>query len=108
MNAEDYVHRIGRTGRAGRSGRAFTLIATDDDRQYLSANKLIGKSVDVFELEQKPNQKRIKTQTMLANQNAENLAVGKILKVNCQCRLIAPVIALRHPNTSLHSYCLKF
>ena len=25
MQAEDYVHRIGRTGRAGRSGRAFTL-----------------------------------------------------------------------------------
>ncbi|HRH79730.1 MAG TPA: DEAD/DEAH box helicase [Thiobacillaceae bacterium] len=25
MQAEDYVHRIGRTGRAGREGRAFTL-----------------------------------------------------------------------------------
>jgi len=46
MNAEDYVHRIGRTGRAGRSGRAFTLVATEDDRQYLAAiEKLIGKSV---------------------------------------------------------------
>ena len=70
MNAEDYVHRIGRTGRAGRSGRAFTLIATDDDRQYLSAiEKLIGKSVDVFELEQKPNQK--------ADQNADNAGKSK-------------------------------
>jgi len=26
MQAEDYVHRIGRTGRAGRSGLAFTLV----------------------------------------------------------------------------------
>ncbi|MCE2518085.1 MAG: DEAD/DEAH box helicase, partial [Alphaproteobacteria bacterium] len=52
MNAEDYVHRIGRTGRAGRSGRAFTLIATKDDRGYLEAvEKLIGKPVDVIELD---------------------------------------------------------
>jgi superfamily II DNA/RNA helicase len=31
MQAEDYVHRIGRTGRAGRSGAAFTL-ATHSER----------------------------------------------------------------------------
>ena len=30
FNADDYVHRIGRTGRAGKSGRAFTL---GDDRR---------------------------------------------------------------------------
>ncbi|XDZ66804.1 DEAD/DEAH box helicase [Alphaproteobacteria bacterium LSUCC0684] len=49
MNAEDYVHRIGRTGRAGRSGRAFTLVATEDDRHYLAAiEKLIGKSINVL------------------------------------------------------------
>ena len=52
MNAEDYVHRIGRTGRAGRSGRAFTIISTKDDQHYLDAiEKLIGKSVDVFTLD---------------------------------------------------------
>ena len=51
MNAEDYVHRIGRTGRAGRSGRAFTLIASKDDQNYLDAiEKLIGKSIAVFTL----------------------------------------------------------
>ncbi len=49
MNAEDYVHRIGRTGRAGRSGRAFTLAAGKDDKHYLEAiEKLIGKSVEVM------------------------------------------------------------
>ena len=36
-NAEDYVHRIGRTGRAGRTGKAFTLAATEDDKKYLAA-----------------------------------------------------------------------
>jgi len=49
MNAEDYVHRIGRTGRAGRSGRAFTLVANEDDRHYLAAiEKLIGKTINVL------------------------------------------------------------
>jgi superfamily II DNA/RNA helicase len=46
INAEDYVHRIGRTGRAGRSGTAFTLV-TGDDQKYLSAiETLIKKTID--------------------------------------------------------------
>jgi len=45
-NAEDYVHRIGRTGRAGRSGSAFTLAASEDDKKYLHAiETLIGQSI---------------------------------------------------------------
>ena len=35
-NAEDYVHRIGRTGRAGREGYAATFV-TADDKKYLDA-----------------------------------------------------------------------
>merc|ERR1719327_2295442 len=31
-NAEDYVHRIGRTGRAGRRGTAITLLTNDEGR----------------------------------------------------------------------------
>ncbi len=34
MQAEDYVHRIGRTGRAGRNGQAFTL-ATHGERHKI-------------------------------------------------------------------------
>ena len=49
-NAEDYVHRIGRTGRAGKSGRAFTIAAGDDDRKYVGAiEKLIGKAIPLTE-----------------------------------------------------------
>ena len=45
-NAEDYVHRIGRTGRAGKSGRAFTIAAIEDDKKYVGAiERLIGKPI---------------------------------------------------------------
>jgi superfamily II DNA/RNA helicase len=44
-NAEDYVHRIGRTGRAGMTGRAYT-IATPEDAKYVAAiEQLIGTSI---------------------------------------------------------------
>ncbi len=43
FNAEDYVHRIGRTGRAGASGLAFTLVARDDMRMVGDIEKLIKK-----------------------------------------------------------------
>lgn len=35
-NADDYVHRIGRTGRAGKEGTALSL-STPDDKKYLTA-----------------------------------------------------------------------
>ncbi|MGC6498424.1 MAG: DEAD/DEAH box helicase [Candidatus Puniceispirillaceae bacterium] len=51
-NAEDYVHRIGRTGRAGKSGRAFTIAASEDDRKYVgSIEKLIGKPIPLIDAE---------------------------------------------------------
>ena len=34
MNAEDYVHRIGRTGRAGQKGQALTLITPHDRNNW--------------------------------------------------------------------------
>ena len=33
LQAEDYVHRIGRTGRAGREGFALTLVSANDKKQ---------------------------------------------------------------------------
>ncbi|WP_431856363.1 DEAD/DEAH box helicase [Azospirillum sp.] len=48
INAEDYVHRIGRTGRAGRSGRAFTIATPDDGKQVGAIGKLIGHDVPMI------------------------------------------------------------
>ncbi|WP_119165779.1 DEAD/DEAH box helicase [Algihabitans albus] len=44
-NAEDYVHRIGRTGRAGRSGEAFTLVTRLDFKLLSAIEKLIGSKI---------------------------------------------------------------
>lgn len=41
-NAEDYVHRIGRTGRAGMEGKAFTLVVPSDVKMLGAIEKLIG------------------------------------------------------------------
>ena len=47
FNAEDYVHRIGRTGRAGASGLAVTLVSGADARNVSDIEKLIKKKIDV-------------------------------------------------------------
>jgi len=53
FNAEDYVHRIGRTGRAGASGLAVSLVTGSDARLMADIEKLIKKKIDVepFEVE---------------------------------------------------------
>jgi superfamily II DNA/RNA helicase len=40
-NAEDYVHRIGRTGRAGANGRALSLATALDDKLLAAIAKLV-------------------------------------------------------------------
>ena len=52
FNAEDYVHRIGRTGRAGASGLAVTLVDRDDVRLVGDIERLIKKKIEIepFEL----------------------------------------------------------
>ncbi|MEG0000694.1 MAG: DEAD/DEAH box helicase [Comamonas sp.] len=61
FNAEDYVHRIGRTGRAGASGLAVTLVSSRDARQVGEIEKLIKKKIDVeaLQLEQPRQQGRM-------------------------------------------------
>jgi superfamily II DNA/RNA helicase len=47
FNAEDYVHRIGRTGRAGASGLAVTLVSPSDMRLVADIEKLIKTKLQV-------------------------------------------------------------
>jgi superfamily II DNA/RNA helicase len=47
FNAEDYVHRIGRTGRAGASGLAVTLVSPSDMRLVADIEKLIKNKLEV-------------------------------------------------------------
>jgi superfamily II DNA/RNA helicase len=51
FNAEDYVHRIGRTGRAGASGLAVTLVSRDDTRLVGDIEKLIKKKIEIEPIE---------------------------------------------------------
>ena len=58
FNAEDYVHRIGRTGRAGASGLAVSFVASSDQRLVADIEKLIKTKIElepmVFDEDQKP------------------------------------------------------
>src|SRR5574343_634681 len=60
FNAEDYVHRIGRTGRAGASGLAVSLVTGSDGKLMGDIEKLIKKKPDVepFELERRQRSDR--------------------------------------------------
>lgn len=50
MNADDYVHRIGRTGRAGKEGRTW-MIATDNEEKFVDAIvKLTKKDIELVYL----------------------------------------------------------
>ncbi|WP_348708093.1 DEAD/DEAH box helicase [Acidovorax soli] len=51
FNAEDYVHRIGRTGRAGASGLAVTLVSGSDARLVADIEKLLKTKLDIEALE---------------------------------------------------------
>jgi len=49
-NAEDYVHRIGRTARAGGSGHAISLATPDQRHDLRDIEKLIKKNIDISPL----------------------------------------------------------
>ena len=51
VNAEDYIHRIGRTGRAGRSGRALTLALAEEAKGLDAVVRMLGKPIEEMSLE---------------------------------------------------------
>jgi superfamily II DNA/RNA helicase len=50
VNAEDYVHRIGRTGRAGKAGHAYTLATPGDAKLLGAVEGLLKKPIPPLEI----------------------------------------------------------
>ena len=51
VQAEDYVHRIGRTGRAGAEGVAISMMDETEQKMYASIQELIGAQLPVSRIE---------------------------------------------------------
>ncbi len=51
-DAEDYVHRIGRTARAENSGEAITLVSPDDARYWHRIEQFLKKEIEIVPLPQ--------------------------------------------------------
>ena len=80
FNAEDYVHRIGRTGRAGASGLAVTLVTRDDARLVADIERLIKTKIEVEALEledERPRRRREEDDEALAR--AAHQAASRVI-----------------------------
>jgi superfamily II DNA/RNA helicase len=62
FNAEDYVHRIGRTGRAGASGVAISFVAPSDGRLVVDLEKLLKTKIELEGIEYPENLPDIRKQ----------------------------------------------
>ena len=62
FNAEDYVHRIGRTGRAGAAGLAVSFAASSDQRLVADIEKLINTKIELEAMEFEEDLPKIKEQ----------------------------------------------
>jgi ATP-dependent RNA helicase RhlE len=62
FNAEDYVHRIGRTGRAGASGLAVNFVSKSDARLVADIEKLIKTKIELEAIEFDEDQPDIRKQ----------------------------------------------
>ncbi|MEO7160671.1 MAG: DEAD/DEAH box helicase, partial [Polaromonas sp.] len=62
FNAEDYIHRIGRTGRAGASGLAVSFVASSDQRLVTDIEKLIKTKIEIEPMEFEEDTPRISEQ----------------------------------------------
>lgn len=58
FNAEDYVHRIGRTGRAGASGYAASFVSHTDQRLVGDIEKLLKRKIEIEAVEYEEDRPR--------------------------------------------------
>ncbi len=79
MNADDYVHRIGRTGRAGKTGRAWMLATRNEDKyldaiQKLTKQKITVKDVDGGNSKQSEDKKQDEQKKSSPDKKSEKTA----------------------------------
>jgi len=72
-NAEDYVHRIGRTGRAGKKGKAFTFVTSEDEKYIEAITALIKKPIETLN----DHEKQKTSQTSIEKQRRTPVRGGK-------------------------------
>ncbi|MGI4850578.1 MAG: DEAD/DEAH box helicase [Janthinobacterium lividum] len=91
INAEEYVHRIGRTGRAGRPGRAFMFVTKSEAVALKNIQALINMTIETYPIEKiiknvkeplespvksdKPNTSRPKRVTKQEHKSSSNIPV---------------------------------
>ena len=83
-NAEDYVHRIGRTGRAGRNGKALMISTPRDEKNFNAIEKLI--QIEIPKIENSSlniqNENRKEIQKNVAKSNTKGKPSAKDNKVS--------------------------
>ena len=83
-NAEDYVHRIGRTGRAGRNGKALMISTPRDEKNFNAIEKLI--QIEIPKIENSSlniqNENREEIQKNVAKRNTKGKPSAKDNKVS--------------------------
>ena len=71
--AEDYVHRIGRTGRAGAEGVAISLMDETEQKMYQEIKKLTGNELPISRIEGfEPRWENAVAQSVSGSQKSEN------------------------------------
>ena len=50
-NAEDYVHRVGRTGRMGAAGKAFTFVSPNEGKNLTAVEKKLNLMLEEYEID---------------------------------------------------------
>lgn len=71
-DAENYVHRIGRTGRAGHEGRAISLATPEQGKEIRNIEKIIKAALPVSEHPELPGEK-FRSQTVFQSRNWNSL-----------------------------------
>ena len=79
-NAEDYVHRIGRTGRAGRNGKALMISTPRDEKNFNAIEKLIQTEIPKIENSSLniKDENRKEIQKNVAKQNTKGKPSAKV------------------------------